>query len=98
MSKSIQVITYDKRRRFILNYFNANNPCVDCLDADFVVSYILATKARFRQINYGAHKCSSLQRDLKRMQNEGSLKRHRVGISDLAGMGFPKWVWVYEPS
>lgn len=68
---------------------------VDVLNSDFVDAYIDATKAAFRPTNYGAYKCAQLGRDLAKMVDQGIMRRHRIGIEGLAGMGFPRWVWSY---
>lgn len=72
------------------------NERFDICDADFVDAYIEATGAPFRPVNYGAHKCPQLGRDLAAMVKGGVLKRTRMGIEGMAGMGFPKWVWGYR--
>lgn len=66
------------------------------LDA-FVWAYIEATGAKYTLQSLGAPKCPQLGRDFSAMFKAGILKRHATGISD-CGMGFPKWVWVYELS
>lgn len=68
----------------------------DVCDADFVDAYIAATNAPHRPTNYGAYKCPQLGRDLAAMVKGGVLKRARMGIDGMAGMGFPKWVWGYR--
>ena len=68
----------------------------DVLDSDFVDRYIEATGAAFRVTNFGAFKCPQLGRDLAAMTEQGILKRNRIGIEGMAGMGFPRWVWSYR--
>ncbi|WLJ71218.1 hypothetical protein [Sphingomonas phage Birtae] len=68
----------------------------DVLSRDFVDAYIEATNAAFRPTAYGAYKCPMLGRDLAEMVEEGRLRRTRIGIEGLAGMGFPRWVWSYR--
>jgi hypothetical protein len=70
--------------------------CADVLNSDFVEDYVEATNARQAIQPYGAAKCPQLGRDLSAMKRAGILKRHRVGIQGMAGMGFPRWVWSYE--
>ncbi|MNQ88066.1 hypothetical protein D3C85_1033160 [compost metagenome] len=71
---------------------------VDILDADFVGEYISATGAKWSPGLIGAPFCSQLPRDLLAMHRDGILKRHRSGLWSMAGMGFPRWVWVYRLS
>ena len=68
----------------------------DICDAEFVDAYIEATEAPFGATNYGANKCPQLGRDLSAMFNDGVLKRERMGIDGMAGMGFPRWVYLYR--
>lgn len=68
---------------------------MDVLNADLVADYIDATGAKFAMMMYGADKCRQLGTDLSRMASLGYLTRHRTGLEGLAGMGFPRWVWVY---
>lgn len=70
--------------------------CADVLNSDFVDDYIEATKARHAVQPYGAATCPQLGRDLSAMKRAGVLKRHRVGLQGMGGMGFPRWVWSYE--
>lgn len=69
---------------------------VDVLDADFVAAYIEATDAKFYPQMYGAHKCPQLGRDLSLLNGSYHLRRSRIGIEGMAGMGFPRWVWSYR--
>lgn len=83
------------RHHWILGYLRDSEPFVDVLNSDFVDAYLEATRASCYPMPYGAHKCPQLGRDLSTMHQQGRLARSRVGI-DLAGMGFPKWVYVYR--
>jgi hypothetical protein len=70
---------------------------VDVLNAQFVHEYILATKAPFAWMAYGAHKCPQLGRDLSAMYKAGELGRAYVGMGPGSrNQGFPSWVYVYE--
>ncbi len=74
----------------------AHSISVDVLDADFVDYFVGATKSPHSVQPYGASKCPILGAALSKMASEGSLTRTRTGVHGVAGMGFPKWVWVYE--
>jgi hypothetical protein len=69
---------------------------VDVVNSDFVDAYVEATGARHAVQPYGAAKCPQLGRDLSAMKRAGTLKRFRCGLQGMGGMGFPRWVWVYE--
>lgn len=83
----------EQRYQIIINYIKENGN-VDCLNKDFVDYYVDNTQAKVFYQPYGANKCPQLQRDLAAMTWQ--LKRNRVGIEGMAGMGFPKWVWSYK--
>jgi hypothetical protein len=69
---------------------------VDILNSDFVDDYIAKFDAGYRPVNWGAHHCPQLGRDLSAMYNLGMLKRSRIGLTDGAWQpGFPKWVYTY---
>lgn len=70
--------------------------CCDVVNSDFVEDYIEATGARHWVQPYGAATCRQLGRDLSAMKRAGTLKRFRVGLQGMGGMGFPRWVWSYE--
>lgn len=91
------------RRQWILDYMireqkrmGTSSYHVDVLNGDFVDDYIEATGATYYACFYGAHKCPQLGEDLSKMHREGLLDRYATGISDLAGMGFPRWVYCYS--
>lgn len=67
---------------------------VDVMNREAVDQYIEITGAAYRMMNYGAHKCPMMGRDLSEMAADGLLERHRVGIT-LGYSGMPKWVWSY---
>lgn len=69
---------------------------VDVLNRDFVDDYAAATGAKVVISPFGANWCDRLGRDLLAMKRAGLLKRNRVGIQGMAGMGFPRWVWSYR--
>lgn len=89
-----------ERYAWIKSYMRAKpkyDAMVDVLNAPFVHEYILATKAAFAWMAYGAHKCPQLGRDLAAMYRAGELTRAHVGIGPGArNQGFPSWIYVYE--
>jgi hypothetical protein len=68
----------------------------DVCNRDFVQDYIDATGMAHRVTWFGANKCPALGRDLARLVKKRRLSRHRTGIEGMAGMGFPRWVWMYQ--
>lgn len=88
----------DARHRWIAGYLKAASYdlSVDILNSDFAYAYVEATGARVAHQPYGAPKCPQLGRDLLAMKKAGELKRSRIGIQGMAGMGFPTWVWSYR--
>lgn len=69
----------------------------DVLNAAFVNEYIEACGPMpVGVMPYGAHKVPQLGRDLAAMFKAGKLARDTVGIEGLAGMGFPRWCYVYR--
>lgn len=68
---------------------------VDVTYSDFVIDYIEATDAKHEVLFMGAPRCPQLGRDLGAMYAAGILERHTTGLEGMAGMGFPRWVWVY---
>jgi hypothetical protein len=68
---------------------------VSTLDSDFVDDYIRYTEASFKCMILGAHRCDQLTADLKKLYDQGHLKRWASGLEGMAGMGFPKWIWSY---
>ena len=87
----------DARYRWIESYLKEAGYylSVDVLNRDFVDDYVEATGAKVVHRVYGANTCVQLARDLLQMKKDYRLKRHRVGVQGMAGMGFPKWVWSY---
>lgn len=71
---------------------------VDVCNQAFVDDYIAATGAAYRPTMWGAFKCPQLGRDLSLLARKKYLKRGRVGLWNMGGMGFPRWVWVYRLS
>lgn len=84
------------RYKWLKEYISQKPYGVDILDAEFVQEYINATNAQYRVTIYGAFKCAQLGRDLAAMHHDYVLKRNRVGIEGMGGMGFPTWVWNYQ--
>lgn len=96
-------MTREERHQWILDYLWAEwarmgttTVFIDSLNSSFVDDYLEATKAKFHPMPYGAHKCPQLGKDLGDLYRLGKLKRHSTGISELSGMGFPKWTWSYS--
>lgn len=88
-----------EREAWIYEYLSRheNRAGCDILNADFVNEYAEATGAKVEYTPYGANRCLTLARDLKRMHDDFRLKRTRVGIPyDMRGIGFPLWVWNYS--
>ncbi|MND22554.1 hypothetical protein D3C81_935880 [compost metagenome] len=89
-----------QRQAWIENYLRETSQfsqaSVDILDKDFVMEYISATGARWAPGLSGAPFCKVLDNDLREMTKAGVLNRHRSGLGDMAGMGFPRWVFVYS--
>lgn len=69
---------------------------VDVCHSDFVVDYVEATDAACVVQFFGAPKCKQLGRDLAAMFEAGKLERSATGLWNCAGMGFPRWVYVYK--
>lgn len=69
---------------------------VDVLNESFVDDFITRTDAKYLPTMFGAFGCPTLGRDLRALYLEGWMRRERVGISGMAGMGFPRWVWSYR--
>lgn len=86
---------YEERRKWIANYL-LRVGSVDILCADFVDEYIEATKAKYQPTFFGAFKCRRLSNDLRRMHDEGFLRRSVYGLGAGWHSGFPKWVHSYR--
>jgi len=70
---------------------------VDILCTDFVDKFIDRFKPVFREVNWGAYKCPTLNRLLRSMYKKGILKRGIIGLDKGSWQpGFPKWVYVYS--
>jgi hypothetical protein len=93
-------MSFEQRRRWIIKWLRAQpeGSWADVLNAHFVDAYLEEFKPRFAEMPFGAHKCPQLGRDLTRMHREGTLTRSTSGISGMAGMGFPRWVYTYKLS
>ena len=96
------MIPYATRRDAVLTWFDQFpgqskwQERVDVLNKDFVDWYLEKTGAKFAEMPYGAHRCSSLRRTLRQMHKEGLLDRSSADVQGVAGMGFPTWVWSYR--
>jgi hypothetical protein len=88
----------DARYHWIEEYLRnrSHNDFVDVLNRDFVDDYARATGVPLMVQMYGAAKCPTLGRDLAHMAKNNRLRRSRSGIEGMAGMGFPRWVWIYR--
>lgn len=91
-------MTPQDRYNWILKYYEefSNNGWLDILNRDFVDNYVVSTNAKYSVMIYGANKCPQLGLDLANMVKLGMIKRNRLGIDGMSGMGFPKWVWAYH--
>lgn len=69
---------------------------VDVLDRYFVEDYAEATGVKTSPMPYGADKCKTLGQDLSYMYRIGRLSRSTTGLWNMAGMGFPRWVYTYK--
>lgn len=89
-----------RRHEWIINYLfkrtTSQKYTVDVLHSDFVCDYCDELEVKCGMCFYGAPKCPQLGRDLAELEKMGKLVRSRTGVSGVAGMGFPKWVWVYK--
>lgn len=72
------------------------NHNVNVLDRYFVDDYIAVTGAAFGCMPYGANICPQLGRDLSALYKAGRLCRYVSGLTGMGGMGFPRWVYVYQ--
>jgi hypothetical protein len=88
----------DRRKWIIKRIAQEPGGVVDVCNNDFVRDYIDATGASYRETMWGAPKCPQLGRDLSRMalRFPKPLKRARTGLWNMAGLGFPRWVWSYR--
>lgn len=69
----------------------------DILDAEFVDRYIEITNSSFKPVQWGAHKCPQLAKDLRKAYDSGLVERSIMGLSGGAWQpGFPKWVYSYS--
>lgn len=85
-----------EREKWLVKRVLAEPGGADVCNRDFVQDYIDTTGAAHRITNYGANKCAMLGTDLARLAKQRRLSRHRTGISGMAGLGFPRWVWLYQ--
>lgn len=86
------IIEHMQKRELSVSY----RYTVDVLNRDFVDEYVDATGAKADCMPYGADKCPTLGRDLAALHKAGKLDRYATGLQGLAGMGFPRWVYVYR--
>jgi hypothetical protein len=87
------------RFAWIEKYIDTNTltASVDVLDRGFVDAYERACKPKQVFIMpFGANKIPQLGRDLGEMYSRGTLTRHASGLTQMRGMGFPAWVYVYR--
>lgn len=84
-----------EKEEWVLSYIGKYGP-VDVLNTDFVDAYAAEFRPRVATQLYGANKCPELGRLLSRMYSGNVLKRFATGIPGLCGMGFPRWVYVYN--
>lgn len=89
-------MTRTEREAWLVERVLAEPGGADVCNRDFVDDYTDATGAAYRVTNYGANKCRSLGEDLARLVKQRRLSRSRTGIEGMAGMGFPRWVWLYK--
>lgn len=84
-----------ERRAWLLQHLQASSTPLDILDSEFVDAYIKETAAPFDPMPYGAHRCTTLGRDLAAMFKDETLQRQAVGIP-CGYEGMPRWVYAYE--
>jgi hypothetical protein len=68
----------------------------DVLSTDFVTDFAQDNEVNTRIQMFGAPKCDRLGEDLADLYKSGQLTRHATGLTGMAGMGFPPWVYVYD--
>jgi hypothetical protein len=84
------------KEKFILEWIKKNDGHIDTLNAYFVDDYIGTVKPKkIHYKNWGADNVPELTRLLKKMYDEGKLKRFVVNINPRP-VGFPKWVYSYH--
>lgn len=85
-----------EREAFILEYLRTHGQ-TDVLDSLFHDMYAKRFPG-YKRNHYmiGASPVQQAMRDLKRMYKQAILKRSPIGIGNLSGMGFPKWVYTYS--
>lgn len=87
--------TVDKKRRAILEWLKLYQR-IDVCTTDAVDFFVKRTGATYYLMTLGASRCPLLSRTLGQMYQDNILNRHASGLEGFAGMGFPRWVYVYE--
>ena len=90
-----------ERHTWIADYLRARSVqfayTVDVLHRAFVDDYIEACgPVMVGVMPYGANRVPQLGRDLAAMFKAGTLTRSATGLEGMAGMGFPRWCYVYR--
>lgn len=69
---------------------------LDTLNSHLVDDYAERLHVARQFMMIGAHRCSQLAADLRELWKRGYMTRWASGVGGLAGMGFPKWIWMYK--
>lgn len=84
------------QRRIVLLRLAQREHTLDVVNRYAVDDYAAQTGAPVMVMPFGANKCPMMGRDLGAMFKDGLLCRHASGLWNMAGMGFPRWVWSYR--
>ncbi len=88
--------SYEERREYIVRHLLSNgHGCIDILNGPFIDDYSKDMEVKVGATCWGPNHCPTLARDLKRIYDEGRLRRARIGVPNWQP-GFPKWVWQYR--
>jgi hypothetical protein len=87
--------SYEERREYITRYLLENH-AVDIMCGPFIDKYSKDMEVKVVIQMWGPNGCPTLARDLKKMYEEGRLKRARIGLGYNWAVGFPRWVWQYR--
>lgn len=87
---------YDRQSDWIFKWLLQHNGATDVTDVAFQEAFAKEFNASFIEKMYGAQPCPLAQRVLRRMWDDYRLRRSIIGLPEMSGMGFPKWVYSYS--
>lgn len=86
----------DREQYFWIIRWLLDHDSADVCDSEFHDAFATYFHVKQNEKLWGAQPSPLAMRRLAAMYRDGDLKRCRVGLTQMGGMGFPTWVYSYS--